>query len=579
MYFKYRTRIVWDKRFRLDDVFGSQGGKHIEVVIAEYDAAHPRDDANGDNNNNANKSDDEQDHDGESDDEDADADDATAAPRGRPAGDANRPNYFLCFKVDDAKIQFAAQRVQESVVKFDSRLSQACLPSMALHVTLLTMRIASDQLLAAAKTALADFQAELCRLISPDRKVQFKRVAVFRDRVLYGQVAPQDAGLLNALVNRLRHAFEAAGIRLVGNHDHFTAHMTLVKLNRKLCREMHHIPQGAYMPSEHTHFGEQRIEAVHLCRMTADKDETGFYHRIATVYNAYPSITVEQYTAALAARTAHATDKRVLILRGLSGAGKTNLVEALAHQLDTEISICSADRFYGKDYVRTAQNIGEAHAFCLKSFHEALSAHQRLVVVDNTNAQLKEYEAYITAAEAAGYVVEIVEMQCVSHAQAQQIALRNRHQVPLDACLAMFDRWQADPRATYIAAWMPADTSNATDATVKKTDVAKTQPVLYTAIFFTQEARDALLTAVPPRFNRVFADHVTLLYRPQPEQVDALPFGAAIKVQVISAVHDDQGQCVSVKILSDLVSSANAVYVSAIIMLSFDSCTIFTAPT
>jgi hypothetical protein len=36
VYFKYGRRIVWDKRYRLDDVYGSQGGLTIDVAVATY---------------------------------------------------------------------------------------------------------------------------------------------------------------------------------------------------------------------------------------------------------------------------------------------------------------------------------------------------------------------------------------------------------------------------------------------------------------------------------------------------------------------------------------------------------------
>ncbi len=36
VYFKYRTQIVWDRRTKLDDVFGSLGGMKLPDVIAAY---------------------------------------------------------------------------------------------------------------------------------------------------------------------------------------------------------------------------------------------------------------------------------------------------------------------------------------------------------------------------------------------------------------------------------------------------------------------------------------------------------------------------------------------------------------
>jgi hypothetical protein len=107
----------------------------------------------------------------------------------------------------------------------------------------------------------------------------------------------------------------------IGNHDDFAAHMTLVKMGRELCRTLHHIPQGAYLPLQDTSFGEQRIEALHLCRMTAEKEEDGFYIRAASLSNNYQLIPMDTVLRDVIAKTASPESKNVIIIRGLPGAG------------------------------------------------------------------------------------------------------------------------------------------------------------------------------------------------------------------------------------------------------------------
>ena len=565
MYFKYRARIVWDKRVRLDDVFGSQGGMSITQACAEHDAAHPRTDNDGADKHTG-PADNGPDRDVEDDDDEADSSDESEAAAHRSAshGDANRPNYFLCIKIDDPKIQFAAQRVQESVVQFDGRLTSACLPASALHVTLLTMRIATAEQLARAQATLAAFQPQLCGLIEPGRRLQFKGVAVFRDRVLFGQLAARDNGLLRALVGRLTEAFTAAGIRLVGNHADYTAHMTLVKLGRQLCRQLHHIPQGAYLPLEHTHFGEQRVEAVHLCRMTPDRDSTGFYHRLASVPNAPPTLPADDYAAAVALqRSLEPESRHVIIMRGLPGAGKSTLIEAMAQVLDVVPVVCSADKFYADaKCTRTAANIADAHAACLAAFAAAVRSHERVVVVDNTNSQPREYEQYVLESERAGYKVLVVEMQCAARALVATLCQRSRHNVPLDACLAMYDRWQHDPHAVHVAPWTPAPRPVEAAAHVEPKPegavaAADGFDVQYLGIFLQGEARARLLTLVPALHSTVSADHVTLVYQPSLSQLAEAPIGQAVDIRLVSAVHNGCCQCVAVRIESASVASNN----------------------
>lgn len=74
-------------------------------------------------------------------------------------------------------------------------------------------------------------------------------------------------------------------------------------------------------------------------------------------------------------------------------------------------------------------------------FIGALRQRLPLVVCDNTNIEPWEYAAYIAAAEALGYRVEL---RCVSYASDEafvaQCAARNRHGVPAERLIDMARR-------------------------------------------------------------------------------------------------------------------------------------------
>lgn len=106
-----------------------------------------------------------------------------------------------------------------------------------------------------------------------------------------------------------------------------------------------------------------------------------------------------------------AMKKRVVILRGIPGAGKTKY----AQKYFPTATRVSADDFFLKPdgtYVWNARLLGAAHRDCLRRFRRALKAGDPLIVVDNTSIRPREIRPYVKAAEAAGYDVEIVTLLC-----------------------------------------------------------------------------------------------------------------------------------------------------------------------
>jgi len=143
----------------------------------------------------------------------------------------------------------------------------------------------------------------------------------------------------------------------------------------------------------------------------------------------------------------------VMIMRGLPGCGKSTATrqllaawELLASQsshVSSRTAVCSADVFFenGAGLTRrqlhelaaskgmrspdeAAQHggiyrlcfdrskLGAAHESCRRAFENALRARTGLVIVDNTNTQLKEYDNYKHTARREGYAVAVVELRC-----------------------------------------------------------------------------------------------------------------------------------------------------------------------
>lgn len=101
---------------------------------------------------------------------------------------------------------------------------------------------------------------------------------------------------------------------------------------------------------------------------------------------------------------------KVTVLRGISGAGKSTWVKTHA----ADAAVVSADHFFHVDgeYRFDPSKLQENHAKCFRAFVEALFAKAPHIIVDNTNIEAWEYSPYVIAAEALGYQVELLTLEC-----------------------------------------------------------------------------------------------------------------------------------------------------------------------
>ncbi|KOO24657.1 2 -cyclic nucleotide 3 -phosphodiesterase family protein, partial [Chrysochromulina tobinii] len=192
-------------------------------------------------------------------------------------------------------------------------------------------------------------------------------------------------------------------------------------------------------------------------------------------------------------------------MRGLPGCGKSTATrqllaawELLASQsshVSSRTAVCSADVFFenGAGLTRrqlhelaaskgmrspdeAAQHggiyrlcfdrskLGAAHESCRRAFENALRARTGLVIVDNTNTQLKEYDNYKHTARREGYAVAVVELRCPDEPGIfeQQLHARNTHGVPMEVLRTMIARWEPDPLSA-VALMRPGGLERATD--------------------------------------------------------------------------------------------------------------------
>lgn len=110
--------------------------------------------------------------------------------------------------------------------------------------------------------------------------------------------------------------------------------------------------------------------------------------------------------------------KKVIVLSGCSGSGKSTYAKKLANDSATNgnVLVCSADDFFMKDgrYSFDPSKLSEAHGECFRRFLSAIDRTGRdgpggydMVVVDNTNTTSEEIAPYMLGAQAFGWEAEV----------------------------------------------------------------------------------------------------------------------------------------------------------------------------
>jgi len=153
----------------------------------------------------------------------------------------------------------------------------------------------------------------------------------------------------------------------------------------------------------------------------------------------------------------------VIILRGISGSGKSHLAKLIKAKVESEIVpidlpsikglrrkciIISADQYFesGGKYLFNPSELSRAHSDCFMRYMNALQRfdvtqfEDDTLIVDNTNIHAWEISPYVLAANAHDVPYQIMNVYCEF-----DIAMkRQTHGVAADTMRRMFSEFMAE---------------------------------------------------------------------------------------------------------------------------------------
>jgi len=134
--------------------------------------------------------------------------------------------------------------------------------------------------------------------------------------------------------------------------------------------------------------------------------------------------------------------RRVIVLRGLSGSGKSTVTKNLVAGEPDAVVVSSDDLFMvDGEYQFDFDKLNEAHNSCFRDFMAAIEVGAPLIIVDNTNSRALEMAPYMMAGRAYGYECGILQLDCDPDIAAE----RNTHGTPKKVIIAMAARMKDEP--------------------------------------------------------------------------------------------------------------------------------------
>ena len=254
-YFKYKNELIWDKKTRLDNVFGSTGSNTtIHDIIKKleninFSTSQALESSQEEKPNKIGRSKNEQ-----------------------PNGTKN-PNYFISIPIKSAELKESLFNLTCDLIDSNKNVEKHLIPDQSYHITLCTLRADSNEELETIKNVMdVLFTDEKFLTEHFPLTLHFEGIDEFYNKVLFAKCNCIEIEKLENVKRTLLRKLESAFVNTAGNYYEFVPHLTIFKINkngRETNTESVESLANEYIWNEYEckNFGKQNINEIALCKM------------------------------------------------------------------------------------------------------------------------------------------------------------------------------------------------------------------------------------------------------------------------------------------------------------------------
>ena len=203
-------------------------------------------------------------------------------------GPKTRPTHFIALRIQSPRLISAVGEAHDLIREINPAYAESLIPLDKLHVTLSCLGLDDEESVRKAAATLHRIRHKIEDFEPQNIQLSFKGVDHFFNTTLYAQVhdqIPDDKSAdgtkvttIHDFVTSLQALLQEEGIAIRNVFD-FVPHMTLMKLSRQFQSETytHYMDMRVCDVLKEKSFGVQNISNMHLCVMSQEKQEDGFY--------------------------------------------------------------------------------------------------------------------------------------------------------------------------------------------------------------------------------------------------------------------------------------------------------------
>jgi 2'-5' RNA ligase/uncharacterized protein (UPF0248 family) len=254
-YFKYKNELLWDKKSRLDNVFGSTGSK-----ITIHDIIKKLENTNFNTSQALESSQEEKPN-------------KIGRFKNEQSNGTKNPNYFISIPIKSAVLKESLFSLTCDLIDLNKNVEKHLIPDQSYHITLCTLRADSNEELETIKNVMdVLFTDEKFLANHFPLTLQFEGIGEFYNKVLFAKCNCDEIEKLENVKRTLLKKLESAFVNAAGNYYEFVPHLTIFKINKN-GRETNadsvesFVSEYIWNEYECKHFGKQNINEIALCKM------------------------------------------------------------------------------------------------------------------------------------------------------------------------------------------------------------------------------------------------------------------------------------------------------------------------